>query len=163
MKLNGFLTCPQEFLLVPMYLWLYSPCGQWLLFQFFNPYTVGRTPWVEDEPIAMILYLSIPSIRLYIIPFAPNRKCNYFTVTSQDLHNLFSFLSNIMIITKFTEFSTSGEAGQLCSYSRFPQQFMEPGGSSPRSVALARSVQSIPSHPISTTSIYFNIIHPPTS
>jgi hypothetical protein len=26
-------------------LWLYSPCKPWALFQFFNPYTDGRTPW----------------------------------------------------------------------------------------------------------------------
>jgi hypothetical protein len=28
-----------------IYLWLYSPCGTWTLFQFLNLYTVGRTPW----------------------------------------------------------------------------------------------------------------------
>jgi hypothetical protein len=33
-------------------LWLYSPCGPWQLFQFLNPYTVGRTPWTEDQPVA---------------------------------------------------------------------------------------------------------------
>jgi hypothetical protein len=27
------------------FLWLYSPCGPWPLFQFPNLYTVGRTPW----------------------------------------------------------------------------------------------------------------------
>jgi hypothetical protein len=26
------------------YLWLYSPWGTWLLFQFLNPYKVGMTP-----------------------------------------------------------------------------------------------------------------------
>jgi hypothetical protein len=26
-----------------IYLWLYSPCGPWPLFQFLNPYTVDRT------------------------------------------------------------------------------------------------------------------------
>jgi hypothetical protein len=26
-----------------IYLWLYSPCRPWPLFQFLNPYTVGRT------------------------------------------------------------------------------------------------------------------------
>jgi hypothetical protein len=30
------------------YLWLYSPCGPWPLFQFLNPCTVGRTPWTGD-------------------------------------------------------------------------------------------------------------------
>jgi hypothetical protein len=39
---------PQVFI----YLWLYSPCGSWLLFQFLNLYTVGRTPWTGDEPVA---------------------------------------------------------------------------------------------------------------
>jgi hypothetical protein len=32
------------------YLWLYSPCELWTLFQFLNLYTVGRTPWTEDQP-----------------------------------------------------------------------------------------------------------------
>jgi hypothetical protein len=34
-----------------IYLSLNSPCGPWLLFQFLNPYTVGRTPWMVDQPI----------------------------------------------------------------------------------------------------------------
>jgi hypothetical protein len=33
-------------------LWLYSPCGPWLRFQFLNLYTVGRTPWTGDKPVA---------------------------------------------------------------------------------------------------------------
>jgi hypothetical protein len=32
--------------------WLYSPYGPWPLFQFLNPYTVGRTPWTGDQPVA---------------------------------------------------------------------------------------------------------------
>jgi hypothetical protein len=35
-----------------VYLWLYSPCGPWPIFQFLNPYTVGRTPWTGDQPVA---------------------------------------------------------------------------------------------------------------
>jgi hypothetical protein len=35
-----------------IYLWLYSPCGPWPLFQFLNLYTVGRTPWTGVEPVA---------------------------------------------------------------------------------------------------------------
>jgi hypothetical protein len=35
-----------------IYLWLYSLCGPWPLFQFLNPYTVGTTPWTEDQPVA---------------------------------------------------------------------------------------------------------------
>jgi hypothetical protein len=35
-----------------IYLWLYSPCGPWPLFQFLNPYTVHRTPWAGDQTIA---------------------------------------------------------------------------------------------------------------
>jgi hypothetical protein len=31
---------------------LYSPCGPWSLFQFLNLYTVGRTPWTGDQPVA---------------------------------------------------------------------------------------------------------------
>jgi hypothetical protein len=34
------------------YLWLYSPCGPWPLFQLLNLYTVGRTPWTGDQPVA---------------------------------------------------------------------------------------------------------------
>jgi hypothetical protein len=33
-----------------MYVWLYSPCGPWPMFQFLNPYTVGRTPWTGISP-----------------------------------------------------------------------------------------------------------------
>jgi hypothetical protein len=33
-------------------LWLYSPCGPWPIIQFLNPYTVGRTPWTGDQPLA---------------------------------------------------------------------------------------------------------------
>jgi hypothetical protein len=35
-----------------IYLWLYSPCGPWPLLQFLNLYTVGRTPWTGDRPVA---------------------------------------------------------------------------------------------------------------
>jgi hypothetical protein len=28
------------------------PCGTWPLFQFLNLYTVGRTPWTVDQPVA---------------------------------------------------------------------------------------------------------------
>jgi hypothetical protein len=33
-------------------LWLYSPCGPWPLFQLPNLYTVGRSPWTGDQPVA---------------------------------------------------------------------------------------------------------------
>jgi hypothetical protein len=35
-----------------IHLWLYSPCGSRQLFQFPKLYTVGRTPWMVDQPIA---------------------------------------------------------------------------------------------------------------
>jgi hypothetical protein len=35
-----------------IYLWLYSACEPWPLFQFLNPYTVGRTRWTGDQPVA---------------------------------------------------------------------------------------------------------------
>jgi hypothetical protein len=35
-----------------IYLWLYIPCGPWPLFQFVNLYTIGRTPWTGDQPVA---------------------------------------------------------------------------------------------------------------
>jgi hypothetical protein len=35
-----------------IYLRLYSPCGPWSLFQFLNLYTVGRTPWTGNQPVA---------------------------------------------------------------------------------------------------------------
>jgi hypothetical protein len=31
---------------------LYSPCGRRLLLQFLSAYTVGRTPWTGDQPVA---------------------------------------------------------------------------------------------------------------
>jgi hypothetical protein len=38
--------------LLLIYLWLYSPCGNLPLFQFHNLYTVGRTAWMGDQPVA---------------------------------------------------------------------------------------------------------------
>jgi hypothetical protein len=35
-------------MLSSIYLWLYSPCEPWPLFQFLNLYAVGRTTWTED-------------------------------------------------------------------------------------------------------------------
>jgi hypothetical protein len=32
--------------------WLYSPCGPGPLFQFLNLYTVGRTAWTGEQPVA---------------------------------------------------------------------------------------------------------------
>jgi hypothetical protein len=32
-----------------------SPCGPSSLFQFLNPYRVGRTPWTGDEPVSRSL------------------------------------------------------------------------------------------------------------
>jgi hypothetical protein len=34
------------------YLRLYSPCGPCTLFLFLNLYTVDRTPWTGDQPVA---------------------------------------------------------------------------------------------------------------
>jgi hypothetical protein len=34
------------------FVWLYSPCGPWPLFQFLNLYTVGKAPWTGEQPIA---------------------------------------------------------------------------------------------------------------
>jgi hypothetical protein len=31
---------------------MHSPCGPWPLFQFLNLYTVDRTPWTGDQPVA---------------------------------------------------------------------------------------------------------------
>jgi hypothetical protein len=44
-----------------IYLWLYSPCGPWPLFQLLNLYTVGRTPWMGDQPVARPLPTHIPT------------------------------------------------------------------------------------------------------
>jgi hypothetical protein len=35
-----------------VYLWLYSACWPWSLFQFLNLYTVSRTHWTGDKPVA---------------------------------------------------------------------------------------------------------------
>jgi hypothetical protein len=35
-----------------IHLWLYNLCGPSPLFQFHNLYTVGRTPWTGDQPVA---------------------------------------------------------------------------------------------------------------
>jgi hypothetical protein len=42
--------------ILSIYLWLYSPCGPWPLFQFLNPYIVGRTPWTGDHPVTRQLH-----------------------------------------------------------------------------------------------------------
>jgi hypothetical protein len=34
------------------YIWLYSACEPWPLFQFFNLHTFGRTPCTVDPPVA---------------------------------------------------------------------------------------------------------------
>jgi hypothetical protein len=35
-----------------IYIWLYSTCGPWPLYQFLNIYTVGSSPWTGDQPVA---------------------------------------------------------------------------------------------------------------
>jgi hypothetical protein len=35
-----------------IYVRLYSLCGPWSLFRLLNVYTVGRTPWTGDQPVA---------------------------------------------------------------------------------------------------------------
>jgi hypothetical protein len=45
-------TESQPILRKNIYLWFYSPCGPCPLFQFLNLYTVGRTPWMGDQPVA---------------------------------------------------------------------------------------------------------------
>jgi hypothetical protein len=43
-------------LLTSINLWLYSPfVGPWPLFSFLIFYTVGRTPWTGDQPVARSL------------------------------------------------------------------------------------------------------------
>jgi hypothetical protein len=39
---------PEEYLAMAVQLFF----GPWPLFQFLNLYTVGRTPWTGDEPVA---------------------------------------------------------------------------------------------------------------
>jgi hypothetical protein len=41
-----------------MALWPFA--GPWPLFKFLNPYTVGRTPWKGDQPVA----IPLPSYRI---------------------------------------------------------------------------------------------------
>jgi hypothetical protein len=41
-----------NYLRVSIYLWLYSPCGPWSLFQFRNLYTVSGIRWEGDQPVA---------------------------------------------------------------------------------------------------------------
>jgi hypothetical protein len=35
-----------------IYIWLYSPCEPWPLFQLLNLFTVGWTPWTGNQPVA---------------------------------------------------------------------------------------------------------------
>jgi hypothetical protein len=55
-----------------LYLWLYSPCGPWPLFQFLNQYTVGRTPWTGDQ--------------LFSMPLPTNRTTQPQNKTLADIH-----------------------------------------------------------------------------
>jgi hypothetical protein len=58
--------------------------GPWLLFQFLNLYTVGRTPWTGDQPVARPLptqnkrtHISMPRVMLLLVHYeilcCPNR------------------------------------------------------------------------------------------
>jgi hypothetical protein len=47
-----WLWCSLICLYTCIYLWLYSLCGPWPLYQFLNLYTVGRAPWTGDQPAA---------------------------------------------------------------------------------------------------------------
>jgi hypothetical protein len=38
-----------------LYLWFYSPCGPWPLFKLLNLFTVSRTLWTQDQPVARLL------------------------------------------------------------------------------------------------------------
>jgi hypothetical protein len=43
---------PSIYLSLSVCLWLYSPGGPWPHFQFINLYTVSRTSWTGDQPVA---------------------------------------------------------------------------------------------------------------
>jgi hypothetical protein len=47
------------FMILFVYLWLYSTCGPRPPFQFLNLYTIGRTAWTGDQPVAK----SVPTRR----------------------------------------------------------------------------------------------------
>jgi hypothetical protein len=49
---GGIILCQFIAEITSIYLWLYSACGPWPLFQFLKPYTVVRTPWTGDQPVA---------------------------------------------------------------------------------------------------------------
>jgi hypothetical protein len=51
-QLYKFIVTVFSVFLMSIYLWLYSPCASWPLFQFLNLYRVGITPWTGDEPFA---------------------------------------------------------------------------------------------------------------
>jgi hypothetical protein len=46
-----------KFHILSIYLWFYSPCRPWLLFQYLNLYTVHRTTWTGDQPVARPLLI----------------------------------------------------------------------------------------------------------
>jgi hypothetical protein len=52
MSINRFRWMQSNVIYLSIYLWLYSPCGPCPLFQFFNIYIVGRTPWRGDQSVA---------------------------------------------------------------------------------------------------------------
>jgi hypothetical protein len=37
---------------ITFFYWLYSPRGSWSLFQFYDHFTDGRTPWASDQLVA---------------------------------------------------------------------------------------------------------------
>jgi hypothetical protein len=50
-RLLHMLFCIFKISFNSIYLWLYSPCGPWPLFQFLNLHTVGRTPWTGNQSV----------------------------------------------------------------------------------------------------------------
>jgi hypothetical protein len=51
-SINEIIHCIPWNLPTSAYIWLYISCGPWPFFQFLNLYTVVRTPWMEDHPVA---------------------------------------------------------------------------------------------------------------
>jgi hypothetical protein len=55
--LDGWkLDCNVHNMTLCIYIRLYKPCRPWPLFQFLNLYTVCRTPWKGDQPVARPLH-----------------------------------------------------------------------------------------------------------
>jgi hypothetical protein len=48
-RLRYHLSPYQKVIYVSLHLWVYILCEPWPIFQFLNPYAIGRSPWKSES------------------------------------------------------------------------------------------------------------------